>query len=78
MLMGKDDDAAALANAGYVAPEGAKIAYPKPDPPEFQGRGKSSLLKDQMSDASRGLLASLMNDTDDSAALSRRIAAHPE
>jgi hypothetical protein len=71
MLMGKDDDAAALANASYVAPDGAKIAYPKSDPPEFQGQGKSSLLKDQMSDASRGLLASLMNDTDDSAALSR-------
>ena len=66
-LMGKNDDIKALQRAVYVAP---------PEPAESASRyvsqrtrKESTFLLDKMSDASKGLLASLVAQTDDMSAI---------
>jgi hypothetical protein len=62
-LMGQGDDVRAIESARYIAPQGGKIVKP-PNPMLL-----TTLLIDRMSEASKGLLSSLMGQDDDIAAL---------
>ena len=60
--MGQGDDMAAFEKAQYAAPAGANIVQPPKE---------STLLADQMSEASKGLLSSLFGQGDDMSAIQR-------